>query len=150
MNPQDNYSTIFGQILSVAVPVLLWTIANWCLTTLFDGEGSLKDIFIASCYALSPLPLLLIVSTLFSNVVTLNEAALVSLLVTVGFIWALGLIFFGTMVTHDYSLFKTIVTTLATVLAMAIIMFVAILFTSLLGKMLSFITSIYTELSYRV
>ncbi len=150
MNPQDTYSTIFAQILSIGVPIALWTIANWCLTTLFDGEGSLKDIFIACCYALAPMPVLLVISTIASNVVTLNEAAIVDLLVTVAFIWALGLIFFGMMVTHDYSMFKTFVTTIATILAMAVIMFVAILFTSLLGKMLSFITSIYTELSYRV
>ena len=129
---------------------MLWTISNWCLTTLFDGEGSLRDIMIACCYALAPLPILLIVSTLLSNIVTLNEAAIISLLVTIGFIWAGFLLFFGMMVTHDYSLFKAIVTTLGTILAMAVIMFVAILFTSLLGKILGFITSIYTELSYRI
>ena len=150
LNPSENYSTIFVQILAVGAPVLLWTISNWCLTTLFDGEGSLRDIMIACCYALAPLPILLIVSTLLSNVVTLNEAAIVSLLVTIGFIWAGFLLFFGMMVTHDYSLFKAIVTTLGTILAMAVIMFVAILFTSLLGKILGFITSIYTELSYRI
>ena len=136
--------------ISVLVPVLLWVIANWCLTTLFDGEGSMKDIIIACCYALAPLPLLLIISTLASNFVALGEAQIVSLLVVVGFIWAGFLIFFGMMVTHDYSMFKTIATTLGTILAMAIIMFVAVLFTSLLGKILSFVTSIITELSYRV
>ena len=149
MNPKDTYSTIFVQILSVGVPLALWAVSNWCLTTLFDGEGSLKDIIIACSYALAPMPLLLILSTAFSNVVTLNEAQIVTLLVAVGFVWAGFLIFFGMMVTHDYSMYKTIVTTLGTILAMALIMFVAILFTSLLGKILSFITSIATELSYR-
>ena len=110
----------------------------------------MKDIIIACCYALAPLPLLLIISTLASKFVALGEAQIVSLLVVVGFIWAIGLIFFGMMVTHDYSLYKTIATTLGTILAMAIIMFVAVLFTSLLGKILSFVTSIVTELSYRV
>lgn len=150
LNPKDTYSTIFVQIISVCVPLILWAISNWCLTTLFDGEGSMKDIIIACCYALAPLPLLLIISTLASNFVALGEAQIVSLLVVVGFIWAIGLIFFGMMVTHDYSLYKTILTTLGTILAMAIIMFVAVLFTSLLGKILSFVTSIVTELSYRV
>ena len=150
MNPEDKYSTILVQLIAVTVPVLLWSIANWCLTTLFDGEGSLKDIIIACCYALSPMPIFLIISTILSNVVTLEESQIVTLLVTIAFIWAGFLIFFGMMVTHDYSLFKTITTTVGTIVAMAIIMFVAVLFTSLLGKILSFITSIYTELSYRV
>ena len=150
MNPKGSYSTIFVQLLAVLVPVLLWSISNWCLTTLFDGEGSLKDIIIACGYALAPMPLFLIISTVFSNVVTLQESQIVSLLVTVSFVWAAFLIFFGMMVTHDYSMFKTITTTIGTIVAMALIMFVAVLFTSLLGKILSFVTSIYTELSYRV
>lgn len=150
LNPHDNYSTILVQILAVGVPLLLWAISNWCLTTLFDGEGSFKDIVIACCYALAPMPVLLIVSTLLSNIVTLNEAQIISLLVTLGYIWMAFLIFFGMMVTHDYSMYKTILTTLGTVVAMAVIMFMAVLFTSLLGKILSFVTSIYTELSYRV
>ncbi len=149
MNPKDTYSTIFVQILSVGIPLILWAVSNWCLTTLFDGEGSFKDIVIACCYALAPLPILLVVSTLLSNVVTLNESQIVTLLVTIGFIWALGLIFFGMMVTHDYTMYKNIVTVLGTIVAMLLIMFVAILFTSLLGKILSFVTSIATELSYR-
>ncbi len=150
LNPYDKYSTIFVQILSIAVPLLLWSVSNWCLTTLFDGEGSLKDIIIACCYALAPMPILLILSTILSNFVTAQESQIVGLLSTIAFIWAGFLIFFGMMVTHDYSLFKTITTTIGTVVAMAVIMFVAILFTSLLGKILSFVTSIYTELSYRV
>lgn len=150
LNPHDNYSTILVQLLAVTVPLLLWAISNWCLTTLFDGEGSLKDIIIACSYALAPLPLLLIISTILSNVVTLEEGQIVSLLVVIGYIWAAFLLFFGMMTTHDYSLFKSIATTLGTIVAMAVIMFVAVLFTSLLGKILSFVTSIYTELSYRV
>ncbi len=150
VNPENQYSTILIQIIAVLAPLLLWAISNWCLTTLFDGEGSMKDIVVACAYALSPMPILLFVSTLISNVVTENEAQIVSLIVVIGWVWAFFLIYFGMMVTHDYSMGKTFLTTLGTILAMAVIMFVAVLFTSLLGKILSFITSIYTELSYRV
>ncbi|MBR3990785.1 MAG: YIP1 family protein, partial [Clostridia bacterium] len=48
---------VVGTILAVILPLALWAIANWCLTTLFDGEGSMKDIYIACCYALTPLPM---------------------------------------------------------------------------------------------
>ena len=150
LNPHNKYSTILVQVAAVAAPLFLWAISNWCLTTLFDGEGSLKDIIIACSYALAPMPLLLVVSTLISNVVTISESQIVSLIVVIGWIWAFFLIFFGMMVTHDYSMYKNIATTLGTILAMAVIIFVAVLFTSLLGKILSFVVSIYTELSYRV
>ncbi len=149
MNPSGKYSTIVAQILSVGLPFVLWVISNWCLTTLFDGEGSFKDIFIATSYALAPLPPLLIVSTIMSNFVTLEESAIASMLVTVGFIWAGLLIFFGTMVTHDYSITKNMLMCVATIVGMAVIMFVGFLFSSLMGKMVSFGSSLFMEISYR-
>lgn len=150
MNPSGEYSTIIAQVLSIMLPFLLWVIANWCLTTLFEGEGSFKDIFIATSYALSPMPLLLIISTILSNVVTLEESAIVTMLVTIGFVWAGLLIFFGMMVTHDYSFTKNLLMCIVTIVGMAVIMFVGFLFSSLIGKMVSFVSSIATEIGYRV
>lgn len=149
-NPSGRSPSILTQIISVTVPLALWVVGNWCLTTLMEGEGSLKDIFIATSYALAPMPLLLIPATVFSNFVTANEAALVTLLESLAFIWAGLLIFTGTMVTHDYSLVKNFVTCLGTIVAMVFIMFLALLFTTLLTNVIGFITAIVTEISFRV
>ena len=149
-NPRGNYSTIFVQMLAIGVPVILWCVSNWCLTTLFDGEGGFKDIYISTTYSLSPLPLLVILSTILTNVFTVSEGQMVTLLVTFGWIWAAILLFFGTLVTHDYSINKNILTVLGTIVAMAVIMFVAILFSSLLIKMVTFVIAIITEIGNRV
>ena len=149
VNPTDEYSTIFAQAGSVLLPLALWVIANWCLTTLFEGEGSLKDVFIATCYALFPLVLTLVPATLISNVVLLEETGIINLLVSIGYIWSLMLIFFGSQTTHDYTLGKNLIMTIATILGMAIVMFIGILFTSLIGNMVSFVTNIIVELQYR-
>ena len=150
MNPKGEYSTIFTQIISVAVPVLLWIIANWCLTTLFDGEGSFRDITIAVGYAVAPMPLFLIVSTILSNIVTQQETMMISLLTSIGFVWCAILLFFGLMVTHDYSMGKNLLIVIFTIVGMAIIIFMALLFSGLIGKMISFISSIITEIAYRL
>ena len=150
-NPrQSAFLNIFAQILSVSMPLLLWCVANWCLTTLFEGEGSLKDIFIASCYSLTPLPLLIIPSVILSNVLAKNEGQLITLMSTIAFVWMGILLFLGMMVTHDYSMFKNILTCIATVVGMAFIMFLAILFSSLMAKIVSFISSIVIEINYRL
>ena len=70
MNPKGEYTTIFMQIMVVAIPVVLFAVANWCLTTLFEGEGSLKDIVIAVGYSVLPLPLTMIPTTFFTNIVS--------------------------------------------------------------------------------
>ena len=150
LNPQENYSSLFAVILSVAAPFALWIIANWCLTTLFDGEGSFKDIFIATCYALMPLVLIMIPTTIASNVLVAEELDILSVINAFAFIWTGILIFFGMMVTHDYGMGKNFLTTLGTILGMVIIMFIAILFSTLLSKLVSFITNIVTEIQFRM
>ena len=149
-NPRQRYSTILIQLSAVLVPVLLWSISNWCLTTLFDGEGSFKDIFVATCYALVPIPILIIPSVIISNFALASEATIINLLVSIAFVWAGLLIFFGTMVTHDYSFGKNVITCLGTIVGMGVIMFIGILFSTLLAKIVSFISSIVIEITYRM
>jgi hypothetical protein len=75
---------------------------------------------------------------------------MVNLLVTVGVIWMAMLLFFGTLVTHDYSLGKNVITMLGTILAMLVIMFVIILFSSLVMKMVTFVIAIVKEIGNRM
>ncbi len=143
-DPRGEASTsIFVQLIAVLLPVMLFVVGNWCLTTLFDGEGSFKDIYIAACYSLAPLPIFVILSTVLTNVVT--GGSIVTLLVTLGYVWVGILLFFGMLVTHDYSIVKNIITILGTVVAMLVIMFVAVLFSALVVKMATFIISLMSE-----
>ena len=148
-DPVKNQSFIFIQALSVVLPVFLWVTSNWCLTTLFDGEGSFRDVLITTCYSLSPLPPLLVLSTLLSHVLTKTEGPIAVMLVTIGGIWVGFLLFFGMLVTHGYSLPKNIITTLGTIVAAAILVFVSLLFSSLVGKMIQFVANIVIEVSGR-
>jgi hypothetical protein len=132
------------------VPFLLFVTANWCLTTLFEGEGSFKDIFIATSYSLVPVPMLVIPATFASNFVINTEAQIVGLVVTIAMVWMGLLIFFGTMVTHDYSLGRNMLTFVGTIIGMALIIFVTVLFSTLVGKIISLITNIIVEIQYRV
>ncbi len=150
LNPRQTYSSLIAVILSVCMPLALWIIANWCLTTLFDGEGSFKDIFVASTYSLMPLSLVIVPTTIASNFLLYKEADILSVITTIGFIWVGVLLFFGMMVTHDYSMGKGIGTTLGTLGGMIVIMFIALLFSTVLGKLVSFVTNIVTEMQFRM
>ena len=150
INPQGSFTTVWAQAISVLVPFLLFAVANWCLTTLFEGEGSFKDIVVAMSYSLLPLPMLIIPATIMSNVVISNEVKLLNLLTSAAFIWVGILLFFGTQVTHDYSLGKNMLTIFGTLIGMIFIMFIGILFTTLLGKIVSLISNIVIEITYRL
>lgn len=150
INPYNNYSNVFAILASIMVPYLLWCAANWCLTTLFDGEGSFKDIFIATGYALVPIPLFMIPVTIVSHVLISGEISILNLLLTISYIWCGFLIFNGTMVTHDYTFGKNLIICLCTIVGMAFIMFVGVLFSGLANNIIKFVTSIVIEISYRV
>lgn len=149
-NPRATYESVIAQALALLVPIILWVTANWCLTTLFDGEGSFKDIFIATGYSCVPIPICIIPATALTNVLTLSESSLYTTILAVAWVWVGFLLFFAMMVTHDYSLFKNILTCIATIVGMAFIMFLGILFSTLVQKMVGFVSSIFTEISYRL
>jgi hypothetical protein len=81
---------------------------------------------------------------------TSEEGAMVTLLVSIGYVWVFLLLFFGTMITHNYTMGKNFITVLGTVLAMAIIIFIGVLFSSLVIKMVSFIIAVATEAISRI
>lgn len=137
------------QISSILLPVVLWAISNWCLTTLFDGEGSFTDVYVTTCYSLLPVVMLVLPTVMVSNFVTISEQGILTMIETIAWGWTGLLLFFGMMVIHDYGLFKNIIISVATVVFMMFVMFVAVLFTSLIGRVFTFFYNIYTELSYR-
>ena len=149
-NPDSKGVSYIVETLGVLLPYLLWGIANWCLTTLFDGEGKMKDIFMATGYAMLPIPLMLIPTTICSNFLLLEEGSILTMINVIGYIWAGFLIFFAMSVIHDYSLGKNVVMCISTIVGMAFIMFLGVLFSGLLGKIVSFVYNIYIELSYRI
>lgn len=150
MNPTGTMTTIWAQSISVLVPLILFVVANWCLTTLFEGEGSFKDIFIASSYSLLPIPLFLIPATIASNWVTTTEAEIVTMIGVIALIWVGLLLFSGTMITHDYSLGKNLLMILCTIVAMVFIIFLVLLFSMLLTKLVGLVSNLITEIQYRV
>ena len=141
---------VVGTILAVILPLALWAVANWCLTTLFDGEGSMKDIYIACCYSLTPLPMFMIPLTIFSNFILQDEKGIIQIISTIAFLWLGLLVFFGMMVTHDYTPFKSILTSLGTIVGMMFLMFLGLLFTTLMSQIIKFVTNIATEIGFRL
>ena len=150
LDPFASLASVWAQVLGVLVPLFLFVLANWCLTTLFEGEGSFKDIFVACSYSLLPIPMLVIPVTVYSNFCISTETDIIGFISAFAFIWLGLLVFFGTMVTHDYSMGKNVITVLGTIVGMVFIMFVAVLFTTLVGKIVSLITNIVDEIQYRL
>ena len=84
---------ILLEFCSVLIPFMLWVIVNWSLTTLMEGKGTFKDIYIASAYAFTPIILINIPVTIVSNYLIAEEGVLVFSFIAISLLWALFLLF---------------------------------------------------------
>lgn len=140
---------VLVDIITVLLVYVLWCVANWCLTSLMDGEGKLTDIMIATAYALVPIVLINLPLVPVSYVITAEEGTFYTVFTIISYLWAGMLLLFGTMITHQYSMKKTILTIICTIVGMAIILFIGLLFFSVIQRIVSFIVTIYQELRFR-
>ena len=129
---------------------MLWVLANWSLTTLMSGKGNMKDIYIATTYSLTPMVLLFVPVSLLTHVLSLEEQAYVSFFINLAFVWIALLIFFGTMITHQYAFSKSVITEVMIIVGMIIIVFIGILFYNLVQRMLTFVISSWQELTLHI
>lgn len=139
-----------SELVFVLFPFLLWSIANWSVTTLMGGEGRFKDIVMATSYALVPMVLIYPPMTLVSRFMVQEETSFYYLLNTVAVLWFLGLLFVGIMTVHQFTPAKTVLTCVLTVIVMGIIVFLGTLIFSMLQQIYDFILNIYRELIFRV
>ena len=144
------YINIYERCASLLLPFLILCLSNWALSTLFDGKGRFKDIYMAMCYALVPYVLIQLPLIFISHMISFDEASYYSILMSVSVIWCVFLAFVGLMQVHDYSPGKTLVFLFFTIFGALVIIFLILVFFSLLSDALGFFVSLYREVSFRL
>jgi len=149
----QSYGSSFSyinEISQIVLPVVLWVTANWCLTTLMDGEGSFKDIYISTAYALTPIIVLTIPATIMSHFLIMEEGIYVQILITLAYIWTFLLIFIGNIVTGQYTLGKGTITAGLSIVGIGVILFIALIFAVTVSQIFGFFRNVATEIMYRL
>ncbi len=147
-NGGASYNVVRGALTALTV-FFAFCVANWCLTCLFDGEGTFVDILRATGYALLPMTLTQLVLIVLSHVLSAREAAIYSFLYSLGVLWTAFLVFASVLVTHQYTMFKTVLMLLCILLGMCVLAYIALLFFNLLGQMSGFVEALVKELRNR-
>ena len=145
-----HYINDFEEMASLALPFIILCLANWAMTTLFDGKGRFRDIYMAMCYALVPYILIQIPMILVSNMLTFEEGSFYSVLLSVSVIWCVFLVFVGLMEIHDYGPGKTLIFIVVTIVGAAVIIFLMLTFFSLLSDAFAYFVSMYREIIFRL
>lgn len=104
------------EIFFAILPWLLWSICNYALTTISDGEGRFRDVLTASAYCLMPSIVFMLPLALLTRVLTIAEKDFFDLFSLVINGWGIILLFFSVRETHSYQTFKTVWIMIATAL----------------------------------
>ena len=141
---------VFEEMGSLLLPFIVLCVANWAMTTLFEGKGRFKDIYMGMCYALVPYILIQLPMILVSNMLTYEEGSFYSVLLAFSVIWCFFLVFVGLMEIHDYGPGKTFIFLIVTVVGACVILFLMLVFFSLLSDAVAFFVSFYREIVFRL
>lgn len=146
----DKTFNIIPYLVESIVLFATWVVGNWAVCTLFDGEGTMKNICVYSAYALIPYIAQIYINVFLSHFLIRDEYIFMQAIEIIGTGWTVILIFSAIKAVHQYSFLKTVAAVVATVVAMLIMLFLLVLLLSLIQQVWVFILSIYTELSYRI
>jgi hypothetical protein len=144
------YFNALTAALRVILPLLLWTVSNWSLTTLMDGKGRLGDIYMATSYALTPYVIINAAMIVVSHLITYDEGAVYYVMVSFSVLWSGLLVLAGMMMIHDYTAVKTILSSLLAIVGMGVMVFIFVVFFSLISDAAAYFVSLYKEILFRL
>jgi yip1 domain len=149
----EQYGTpldILKEFRSVFLLFFVFTVGNWSVTTLMDGKGHYRDIVLVFGYASLVLTLFRVPLTMLTYVAAQSEIGYIRFLQGLAWVLFLVLLFFGTMMIHEYSLGKALATACLTVVSMAVLIFIFIVFYNIFAQLYAFVLAMFKELRLRM
>lgn len=128
----------------------LFIVCNYLVTSINDGDGTFKQIFMIPANGLVPAMIALLVVTCVSYVLTYNEAFLLTLVLLIGIVWSVITIFIGLQTVHDYTFGETVKSIVLTVVFMVIAAVIGIIISIMWNSLYSFLTSVGKEMIQNV
>ena len=141
---------IFLEFATILLPLAIFCICNWAVTTLFDGKGRLGQVYMGTAYALTPYVLIQIPMIILSNFVTIEEGAFYTVFNDLSLLWCLLLIYMAMMMIHSYSAGKTLLFLVITLFGMLVFIFIMLLFFSSISQGVAYFVSLAKEIMFRL
>lgn len=133
-------------VLGFFAILTLFIICNFLVTSINDGDGTLKQVYMVPAYGLVPLMISMAAITVMSYFLTQNEAFMLTLILYIGIIWSVITIFLGLQTVHDYSTGTTIVSLIITAVFIIIAVIIALIIIIMWEQLYQFLYSIGKEI----
>lgn len=137
-------------LLSTIVPVLLWVFSNYLVSSITDGRGTLKNIYIFTAYSFAPYIIFQPFIIFLTYILTYNESFLINFGSFFIISWTLIILFVGVKETHDYHVKGTIGSILYSLIWILVIVLVFSIVYMLWDQIFETVYGIIQEVLYRV
>jgi hypothetical protein len=141
---------LFLEIVTFFVPITLFVVTNYLVSTITDGEGRFRHVYIGTIYSLAPIIVFLLPITIISNVLTFNEAFIYHFSMQIMIVWSLIILFIMIKEVHDFAFTETIRNILITIFGMFIMVLVFFVVYVLLDQVYDFVYTVIQEVILRV
>lgn len=144
------YSDPAAIVLIAVVPAGLFLTGSYLISSINDGEGNFRTVYIAFAYSLSAYIICWPVLTALTHVFTLTEIFICKLLSVLILGYTAVMLFISIKEGHVYNLRKTVANILLTLFFMVVAILAAIILFILWRELFSFLSKVFEEVGYRV
>lgn len=148
-NSLPQYTNLLEEILKVILPIGLWLICNYLVSTIREGKGKFKDIYCGTIYALTPYLYFALPLQILSNVLTENESFIYTYGFLILYVWSAILFFTMVKEVHEYSFKETVKNLFITLFTILLFVLVAFIMYLLYQQMRDFVISVIKEVGLR-
>ena len=139
---------LLKETLKIILPIVLFIISNYLISSLMGGDGTMKAIFVNTLGSLTPVILMLPFIVIVSNVLTYNESFIYYFGLIVMLLWTGILLFVVMKETHNYTFKQTVTNFILTLLMMFILIIVIILLYLIVYQVCGFVVDLFKEVIF--
>ena len=135
--------------LMVIVPLFLWVVANYLVSTINEGEGSFKNVYIGTAYAFAPYIVFMPFLIIISYFLTLNEGFVYRMFEGVIMAWTAIYIILMVLEMHRFSFMGMVRNILITFFAIMVGSLGAVLVFLFASQVAQFGADVFREVFFR-
>ncbi len=150
----NNYTVENTNILLIFIStvglIAIAIITNWATTTLWDGKGSMRNIWIVFGYSLCPYVCGILIRIFLSHFLIISEMSIVNIIVIGCLIWTVLILWFGMLEIQEFTIKKNLLSFLCTALGVALVVVLCFLGILLVQELFTFLGTVFAEFIERL
>lgn len=139
---------LLKEAFKIIIPLFAFIIANYLTSSLLEGEGTFKAIFLTTMASLTPVIVIYPPLILISKILTYNESFIYTFGIIAMIGWSCFLLFFINKELHNYSVKQNIINFFITILLMVVLIIVVILVYLIITQIVNFVSDLITEVIF--